>query len=63
MYNNNRYIPAWRLWLIHLAAKAAGLSVHVHGVPYGSRSRRFDLKNEVGSDVTGSAQQPIHSSR
>lgn len=46
MYNNNRYIPVWRLWVIHIAAKFAGVLVHVHGMPYGSRSRRFELPSE-----------------
>lgn len=54
MYNNNRYIPVWRLWVIHLAAKLAGVLVHVHGMPYGSRSGRFDLPTERDSSLSGS---------
>lgn len=49
-YNNNRYIPEWRLRLVHMAAKIAGLTVHVHGMPYGSSSRRFDLPTEKCPD-------------
>jgi len=46
MYNNNRYIPACRLWLIHLAAKVAGVQVHIDGMPYGSGSKRYRLHSE-----------------
>ncbi|HEL4115174.1 TPA: hypothetical protein UM349_000375 [Stenotrophomonas maltophilia] len=46
MYNNNPHIPSWRIWVIHLAAKFAGVLVHVQGMPYGSRSKRFIEAND-----------------
>lgn len=53
MYNNNPYIPTWRLWVIHLAAKLAGVLVHVHGMPYGSRSKRFEFPSERSEEWYG----------
>lgn len=45
-FNNNKYIPVWRLWVIHLASKVAGVGVHVHGMPYGSNSKKYRLQGE-----------------
>lgn len=34
----SKYIqqPAWRVWLLHCAAKALGVLAHVEGMPIGS---------------------------
>lgn len=54
--NNNRYIPEWRLRLVHLAAKVAGLTIHVHGMPYGSSNPRFGFECESCSDFGGDSR-------
>lgn len=46
MYNNTPHIPTWRLWLIHIVAKAVGVLVHVQGFPLGSRSKKYQLPSE-----------------
>lgn len=38
--------PTWRVWLLHLIAKALGVLVHVEGFPYGSV--RLYRKSEYG---------------
>ncbi|MDT3472334.1 hypothetical protein [Stenotrophomonas maltophilia] len=49
MYNNTPHIPTWRLWLIHIVAKAVGVLVHVQGFPLGSRSKKYRLPSEPAS--------------
>lgn len=46
MYNNTPHIPTWRLWLIHIVAKAVGILVHVQGFPLGRRSKKYALPSE-----------------
>lgn len=50
MYNNTPHIPTWRLWLIHIVAKAVGVLVHVQGFPIGSRSKKYALQAESSWD-------------
>lgn len=47
-YNNNRYIPSWRLWLVHIVAKSVGVLVHVHGMPYGTNKEKYGFPVESG---------------
>lgn len=52
-FHVSRYIfqPAWRVWLLHYAAKALGVLAHVEGMPIGSdrlpqsRYRRLPVTN------------------
>ncbi|MGH8037214.1 MAG: hypothetical protein ACREPD_05685 [Stenotrophomonas sp.] len=46
MHNNTPRIPTWRLWVIHMVAKAVGVLVHVQGFPIGSGSKRYRLQND-----------------
>lgn len=47
MFNNNKYIPVWRTWVVHTVAALVGIKVHIHGMPYGSRDDRYAPATET----------------
>lgn len=60
----SKYIlqPAWRVWLLHYAAKVLGVLAHVEGMPIGStrlpQSRYHRLPVSNGSTEFASVTKP-----